>query len=113
TMGYRGGLSAIDKIGNETYDALKALQEEESELAKTALQNRTALDIMLTSQGVCTVLDTSYCVDVAQSGRISTNLNEIWKQTNRLHEIKKVSTSHGFKETFKWLSSQFLIQVCV
>ncbi|NXF55723.1 ERVV1 protein, partial [Oceanites oceanicus] len=45
----------VEKIGNETYDAIKALQEEVSELSEITLQNRMALDMMLTSQGgVCT-----------------------------------------------------------
>lgn len=97
----------IEKIWNETYDAIKALQEV-SDLAKITLQNRMALDMMLTSQGgVCTVLNTSCCVYVDQSGRISTELEENWKQTKIIHEIQKDDTSYRFEETFKWLTSSF------
>ena len=63
--------ATIEKIGNETYDAIKALQEEVSELTKITLQDRMDLNIMVTFQeGVCTVLNTSCCVYVDQSGTI-------------------------------------------
>ncbi|KAF1487714.1 Endogenous retrovirus group V member 2 Env polyprotein, partial [Eudyptula minor novaehollandiae] len=66
--------AVIEEIWNETYDAIKALQEV-SDWAKITLQNRLAPDMMLTSQGgVCTVLNTSCCVYVNQNGRISTDL---------------------------------------
>ncbi|NXH70121.1 ERVV2 protein, partial [Hydrobates tethys] len=65
----------IEKIRNETYDAMKVIQEEVSELAEITLQDKMALDMVLTSHGgVCTVLNTSCCVYVDQSGRISTDL---------------------------------------
>lgn len=38
------------------------------------------------------VVNTS-CVYVDQSGRISTDMNEIWKQTRILHEVQKDDTS--------------------
>jgi len=65
-----------------------------------------ALDVLLASQGrVCTVINTSCCVYIDQRGRISTDLNEIWKQTRLLHEVQKDDTSFGFAETWKWLTS--------
>ena len=98
----------MKKIRNKTSDAIAALQEEVSEIAKITTQNRMALDMLLASQGgVCTVINTSCCVYVDQSGRISTDLNEIWKQTEILHGVQKDDTSFGFEETWKWLTSWF------
>ena len=82
--------TVIEKIGNKTSDAVAALQEEVSEIAKLTTQNRMALDMLLASQGgVWTVTNTSCCVYVDRSGRISTDLNEIWKQTEILHGVQK------------------------
>ena len=65
-----------------------------------------ALDLLLASQGgVCTVINTSCCMYVDQSGRISTDLEEIWKQTKILHEITKDDTSWGFQELWDKLTS--------
>lgn len=68
-------------------------------------QDTMALDMLLASEGgVCMVINASYCMD--QSGRISTELDEIWKHTKILHEILK-DVSWGFKETWKLLTSWF------
>ncbi|NXW51974.1 ENR1 protein, partial [Nyctiprogne leucopyga] len=48
-------LAVMEQIGNETSDAITELQEEVSQIAKIATQNRMALDMLLASQGgVCT-----------------------------------------------------------
>lgn len=79
-----------EMLGSKTADAITALQEEVSPLAKVATQNTMALGILLASKGrVCMVINTSCCVYVDQSGRVSTVLNEIWQQTGILHEIQK------------------------
>lgn len=80
----------IEKLENKTLDAIKAQQEEISSLSQVALQNRMALDLLLAAQGgVCTVINTSCCLYVDQSGRISADLEEIGKQTKIIHEISK------------------------
>ncbi|NXJ01398.1 ERVV2 protein, partial [Psophia crepitans] len=62
-------------VENETMDVFSALQEEISQVAKIATQNRTALGMLLASQGgACMVVNTSCCVYVDQSGRIATGL---------------------------------------
>ena len=92
----------MEEIASDTADAIKALQAEVSEIGHIAILKRMALDIMLASQdGVCT----SCCIYVDQSGRISTNLQEIWKHTKILHEIQKDDTSYVFQEIWNWLVS--------
>ncbi|NWS49542.1 ERVV2 protein, partial [Probosciger aterrimus] len=60
----------------------------------------------LASQGgVCSVINNSCCSYRDQSGRIETNLEEIWKQVRVLHEMAKDDTSWGFKEIWKKLTS--------
>ncbi|NXW39238.1 ERVV2 protein, partial [Phaetusa simplex] len=67
--------TTIENIENRTIDAIKALQMEVSSLSEVVAQNRLALDLLLASQGgVCTVINTSCCMYVDQSGRISTDL---------------------------------------
>ncbi|NWI63499.1 ERVV2 protein, partial [Todus mexicanus] len=69
-------ISAVtEQIEHETSDAITALQEEISEIAKISTQNRMALDMLLASpEGVCTVINTSCCVYIDQSRRIATDL---------------------------------------
>uniref|UniRef100_A0A8B9T1U2 ERVV2 protein n=1 Tax=Anas platyrhynchos TaxID=8839 RepID=A0A8B9T1U2_ANAPL len=109
----------IEKLENKTLDAIKAQQEEISSLSQVVLQNRMALDLLLAAQGgVCTVINTSCCMYVDQSGRISTDLEEIWKQTRVLHEISKDDLSWSFSEiwnkltawlpNFQWLEQVFI-----
>lgn len=96
---------------------------------KRVLQNRMALDLLLASQGgVCTVINTSFCVSVDQSSRISMHLAEIWEHTKILHEVTKDNTSWGFEDLWHkltswlphwtWLKNLFviiivLISVCI
>uniref|UniRef100_A0A8B9UZ12 Envelope protein syncytin-Car1 n=1 Tax=Anas zonorhyncha TaxID=75864 RepID=A0A8B9UZ12_9AVES len=109
----------IEKLENKTLDAIKAQQEEISSLSQVVLQNRMALDLLLAAQGgVCTVINTSCCMYVDQSGRISTDLEEIWKQTRVLHEISKDDLSWSFSEIWNKLTSwlpnfQWLEQVFI
>ncbi|XP_040977549.1 endogenous retroviral envelope protein HEMO-like [Aquila chrysaetos chrysaetos] len=98
--------AVIENLENRTTDAIRAQQLEISSLSHIVLQNRMALDLLLTSQGgVCTVINTSCCMYIDQSGRISTDLEEIWKQTKILHEITKDDLSWGFKELWDKLTS--------
>lgn len=109
----------IEKLENKILDAIKAQQEEISSLSQVVFQNRMALDLLLATQGgVCTVINTSCCMYVDQSGRISTDLEEIWKQTRILHEISKDDLSWSFSElwtkltswlpNFQWLKQVFI-----
>ncbi|NWS70351.1 ERVV2 protein, partial [Crotophaga sulcirostris] len=67
--------AAIEILGNNTADAIMALQEEVSQLSKITLQNRMAFEVLLTAQGgVCAVINTSCCIYIAQSGRISADI---------------------------------------
>ncbi|NXK83921.1 ERVV2 protein, partial [Amazona guildingii] len=60
----------------------------------------------LASQGgVCSVINDSCCSYIDQSGRIETDLKEIWKQTRIFHEVAKDDTSWGFEEIWKKLTS--------
>ncbi|NXH77365.1 ERVV2 protein, partial [Hydrobates tethys] len=66
---------AIEILGNNTADAIMALQEEVLQLSKITRQNRMALDTLLASQGgICTIINTSCCMYVDESGRISADV---------------------------------------
>ncbi|NWY18615.1 ERVV2 protein, partial [Aphelocoma coerulescens] len=53
---------------------ITVLQEEVKSLSQVILQNQMALELLLASQeGVCMVSNTSCCVYVDQSGRVSTD----------------------------------------
>ncbi|NXP83444.1 ERVV2 protein, partial [Ramphastos sulfuratus] len=68
--------AVIESIENKTMDAIQAQQVEINSLAQVAQQNRMALDLLLASRGgVCTVINTSCCVYIDQSGRIATDLS--------------------------------------
>lgn len=70
------------------------------------LQNRMALDMLLASQGgVCTIVNASCCMYIDQSGRISTDLEEIKKQTTVLHEVTRDDLTWGFEEMWNKLTS--------
>jgi len=57
--------AVIQNIKNKTTDATHALQTEVYSLSKVVIQNKMALDLLLTSQGgVCTIINTSCCVYV-------------------------------------------------
>ncbi|NXJ72194.1 ERVV2 protein, partial [Rostratula benghalensis] len=62
----------------------------------------------LASQGgVCTIINTSCCTYVDQSGRVATDLQEIWEQTKILREVTKDDTPWGFSELWDKLTSWF------
>ncbi|NWR64179.1 ERVV2 protein, partial [Bucorvus abyssinicus] len=68
--------STIEIIKNKTRDAIEALQTEITSLSKAVLQIRMALDLLVASQGrVCTIINTSCCIYVDRSGRVTTDLN--------------------------------------
>ncbi|XP_074898255.1 LOW QUALITY PROTEIN: syncytin-2-like [Buteo buteo] len=98
--------AVIENLENRTIDAIRAQQLEISSLSQIVQQNRMALDLLLTSRGgVCTVINMSRCMYIDQSGRISTGLEEIWKQTKILYEITKDDLSWGFRELWDKLTS--------
>lgn len=110
----------IERLENRTLDVMAAQQEEITSLSQVVLQNRMALDLLLAAQGgVCTVVNTSCCMYIDQSGRVSTDLEEIWKQTRVLHEIGKDNLSWSFGEiwnkltswlpNFQWLKQVFIV----
>uniref|UniRef100_A0A672TFW9 ERVV2 protein n=1 Tax=Strigops habroptila TaxID=2489341 RepID=A0A672TFW9_STRHB len=68
--------AVIENIEDNIIDAIQALQIEVYSLSQVVLQNHMALDLLLASQGdVCTVINTSCCTYIDQSGRISTDLD--------------------------------------
>ena len=96
----------IEDIENRTAGAIQALQIEISSLSHVVMQNRMALDLLLASQGaVGTIVNTSCCTYLDQSGRISTHLAEIWKQTKILHQVTKDNTSWAFEDLWHKLTS--------
>lgn len=98
--------AVIEQIENRTVDAIQAQQVEINSLAQVVQQNRMALDLLLASRGgVCTVINTSCCMYIDQSGRIATDLAEIWDQTKILHEVTKDDTTWGFQEVWEKLTS--------
>ena len=53
-----------------------------------------ALDMLLAAQeGVCTVVNTSCCVYVDQSGRIERDIHKVWHQTKILHKVNQDDVS--------------------
>lgn len=82
--------AVIENTKNKTMDVIQALQLEISSLSQVVMQNQMTLDILLASRGeVCTIINTSCCMYVDQSGRISTDLAEIWEQTKILQRVMK------------------------
>ncbi|NXY15916.1 ERVV2 protein, partial [Atrichornis clamosus] len=67
--------AVIEHIENQISDAIMALQEVVQGLSRMILKNRMALDFLVASQeGVCTVINTSCCSYIDQSGRINKDL---------------------------------------
>lgn len=98
--------AAVEEVENRTTDALIAVQEEMRSPSKEVLQNRMALDTLLASQGgVCSLINEHCCSYIDQNGRISTDLEEIWKQIRVLHEVTKDDTSWGFTDIWNKLTS--------
>ncbi|CAM4712254.1 unnamed protein product [Lepidochelys kempii] len=90
---------------NATRDAIQALQEEISSLAHYSMQNRLALDQLLSAQGgVCTFLNATCCLCVNQSGRIVTDTNIIANVSAFFHKQASISPSVGF-DLWGWLTS--------
>ncbi|XP_040460627.1 syncytin-B-like [Falco naumanni] len=95
----------IENLEDKTIDAIKAQQIEVSSLSQVVLQNKMPLDLLLAAQGgVCTIINTSCCMYIDQSGKVSTDLEEIWKQTRVLHEIAKDDLSWDFKKIWNKLT---------
>ena len=82
------GWTGTYKLGVVLQDAIQALQIEVSSLSQVTLQNHMVLD---------TYID--------QSGRISTDLVEIWKQTKILHQAIRDDTNWGFEELWHGFTS--------
>ncbi|NXN69024.1 ERVV2 protein, partial [Himantopus himantopus] len=60
----------------------------------------------LASQGgVCKIINTNCCVYVDQSGRVTTDLQEIRDQMKILHRVSEDDTSWGFSELWEKLTS--------
>ncbi|NXK82147.1 ERVV2 protein, partial [Amazona guildingii] len=55
--------------------------------------------------GVCSVNNESCCSYIDQSGRIETDLEEIWEQTKMFHEMAKDDNYWVFEEIQKKLTS--------
>lgn len=100
-------ISAITKhIEWQTTDTISALQEEEiHNLSHMVLQNRMDLNFLLAAQGVCAVINTTYCFYVDQSRRIKKDLFEIQKQTQIFHEVSLRNNTLNFDYIFHTLTS--------
>ncbi|NXL68843.1 ERVV2 protein, partial [Chordeiles acutipennis] len=60
----------------------------------------------LASQGgVCTIVDSSCCTYVDNTGRVTSDLQTIWKKTKILHQVAQDNTSWGFHELWDKLTS--------
>ncbi|NXK55262.1 ERVV2 protein, partial [Chauna torquata] len=67
----------IESMGNAITDAILVLQEELSGISKVVLQNQMALDVLLLAfqGGAYVLVNTTWCIYVAQSSRISTDIS--------------------------------------
>ncbi|NXG44216.1 ERVV2 protein, partial [Psilopogon haemacephalus] len=67
--------------------------------------------------GVCTLINTTCCTYIDQSGQIETDIQKLWEQGRILHEVAKDNTSWGFQglwdkltfwlPNFGWLKQLF------
>lgn len=91
-------------LKNQTNNTISTLQQEVTNLSKVIKQNRLTLNLLLTSKGgICTVINTSYCVYVDQTLRIQTNLGENRKNTGSLHEIQNDQETNIFNCVTSWI----------
>ncbi|NWV34271.1 ERVV2 protein, partial [Grantiella picta] len=66
---------AKETLGNNTADAIATFQKKVSQLSEISLRKKMSVDTFLASQGgLCTVINTSPCMFVDQSGRISADV---------------------------------------
>ena len=97
----------MEKLANYTARGLTTLQIEIAELSKITLQNLTALDTTLASQGgVRTTLNASRRMRMDHSGELLTDVHEIWEISSRMRQVPKDDTSQGFTDTVSGLTSQ-------
>ncbi|NXL68859.1 ERVV2 protein, partial [Chordeiles acutipennis] len=60
----------------------------------------------LASQGgVCTIVNSSCCTYVDNNGKVTGDLQTIWKKTKILHQVAQDNTSWGFHESWDKLTS--------
>lgn len=70
---------AIETLGKATAGAIVTFQKKVSQLSEISLKNRMSVDTFLASHGgVCAIINTSHCMFVDQSGRISANVWKFW-----------------------------------
>lgn len=82
--------ATLQVIENKSTDVIHAWQKEVPQAGMMALQNRKALDTSLAWKGgVCNQLTLSCCLYVDQSGRISTDAEDIWKQIKNTLWVSK------------------------
>ncbi|NXB98969.1 ERVV2 protein, partial [Orthonyx spaldingii] len=68
-------LANMERIANSTADALERLQTEAESLKGVVFQNRMVLDMITAHMGgVCTLVNSSCCTYVDQSGQVSTDV---------------------------------------
>ncbi|NWW56696.1 ERVV2 protein, partial [Ifrita kowaldi] len=67
--------------------------------------------------GVCTLVNTSCCTYVDQSGQVATDIHTIWQHARVLHEVTKDDTAWtthlwesltSWLPNFKWLKQLFM-----
>uniref|UniRef100_A0A8C3S7F3 Envelope protein syncytin-Car1 n=2 Tax=Chelydra serpentina TaxID=8475 RepID=A0A8C3S7F3_CHESE len=97
---------ALESMANATADALSALQTEVTQLSRTSLQNRLALDYLLANQGgVCALVNSTCCVFVNQHRRVEADIHTLMHQAALFHRISLDDTSTGFHDAWSWLTS--------
>lgn len=70
---------AVETLGSNTAHVIVTFQKKLSQLPEISLKNRMSADTFLASQGgVCTIINTSCCMFVDQSGRISAAVWKLW-----------------------------------
>ncbi|NWQ80330.1 ERVV2 protein, partial [Columbina picui] len=68
--------ATIESTENQTIHALLAIQEKLASLSQVVMQNWMVLNLFSASQrGVYTVINTSCCASIDQSGRVSTDMH--------------------------------------
>ncbi|NWV42955.1 ERVV2 protein, partial [Grantiella picta] len=66
--------ATIKYTENHTTNVITALQKEIMSLSQVARQKQMALDLILASQRICTVINTSCSVYIDQNGIVSTDV---------------------------------------
>uniref|UniRef100_A0A6G1RMC5 Uncharacterized protein n=1 Tax=Hypotaenidia okinawae TaxID=2861861 RepID=A0A6G1RMC5_9GRUI len=90
--------ASMESFQNDPRDALHRPQTEVPSLNNIVRQNRIALDLLLAKEGrLCMVINESCCAYINQEKEIETRLDDMWKQTQILHQVAQDDISWGFE----------------